>query len=302
MISFKSSLAGVFVFFLFFVNVAYSEEPRISQYQSQKPGRERALEQKKVQLKAEAARTDCSTYDEELAELKLNRKLVDSFRKDYLMEHTKELLDQFMHLWNHVHKVWEQASPGDKKFVADFRNDWRQRVWYHKKDDAFTRETGLADLRDEYRIRFKSFVEKYFVTERFHSRGWSFQIRKGEGGIVFPVGSVIELEDGELSVARNSRLKLPDEMGGFILHLKIRNDVYASKIKVVSQRGNFRSKSPDPKEVLESARRWARVDDNDPKFEVNEDRLELLLDPRFERCPENLENKTQKKSTPPNPQ
>lgn len=227
---------------------------------------------------------ECATYVEELTETQLTPALVKKFREEYLAEHFTELLDEFGHLWNFVHQKWLGADKSDKKVILDFRRDWRQRLWYHKKDSEYERQRGLADLRDEYRGRFKKFAEKHFVTEPWGTRGWAFQIRKGMGDVVFPHGSVIELEDGELAVARHSKIRLPEEMGGFILHLSIHNDVYASKIKVVSQRGNFRFKKPTMHEILESARRWAKVDENDKNYDTNEDRLALMLDQRFERC------------------
>ena len=210
--------------------------------------------------------------------------LVRRFREEYLREHYTELLGLYDQLWNHVYQVWFKADEDDKKVITDFRRDWRQKIWYHQKDDAYTRERGLAELRNSYKERFKKFAEKYFVVEPYGDRGWAFYVRRGQGGVVFPPGSVIELDDGELSIARYSRIRVGKEFGGFILHLKIANDIYASKIKVVSQKGNFHSKAPAMDEILTTARKNSYVDDDDPDFDANEDRLELLLDERFVRC------------------
>ena len=261
-----------------------AEAAPVSRFQRIKSGRDKRVERKAVAASAKSNRADCATYEEELQEAKLSLPLVKQFREDYLRESYTSLLDQFAHLWNFVHNKWIQADEAEKKVIRDFRRDWRQKLWYHQKDDPYTRERGLAELRDEYRERFKKFAQKHFVTEPWGLRGWGFQVRKGIGDVVFPVGSVIELEDGELTVARYAKVRLAEEMGGFIMNLVIRNDVYASKIKVVSQRGNFRFKTPATAEILESARRWSTPDDADPEFDKNEDRLELLLDERFERC------------------
>lgn len=238
------------------------------------------------QKKAAIARADCDAYEPELKEAKLDRAAVKRFREDYLFEHYTELLGAFDMFWNHVYQTWLKADEAGKQVIVDFRRDWRQRVWYHQKDDAYTRETGMKALREEYKPRFKKFAEKYFIIEPFPFalNPYAWQVRRGQADVVFPPGSVIELEDGELSVARYSRVQLPKDLGGFILHLKIRNDVYASRIKQVSQRGNYHLKQPEMNEVLASARRWSKVDDDDADHDRNEDRLELLLDERFERC------------------
>lgn len=249
------------------------------------PVAKRLREKREIALMIKKNREDCSTYDEELAELKISRTRVERFRQQYLDEHFRNLLDDYLLAWNILFDVWSQGTLSDRRFIHAFRQDYRYLRWYHKRDDQLTFAEALAELQDKYKTELRKFAERHFVVEPWDRYGRQLALRRlKRGNRVLPVGTILELADGELVLSRYGKLKVDEEFGGFILDFRVRNDVYASQTGVVARRENLRNKSPSPAEVLLSARQSATVSEASRDFNNNEIRLALFLDPRFENC------------------